>query len=142
MIIDRIRSPLIRANIFEQIQIRRRNALSAARAVSPRRSPPSTGSAWPSVTCGVFWRKMVDRNEEVGAISSASTSDPEDVRADEQQQARAFLRERFLRVVTGIVGKEKLRVIRSRIYIPLSISMYDSIDLQVDSRHSYLCRKL
>lgn len=41
---------------------------------------------------------------ETNITSSADTADLE-FAAPEKQKARAFLRERFLRVITGIVGK-------------------------------------
>lgn len=43
--------------------------------------------------------------EETDVISNTDATDSE-VATLEKQQARAFLRERFLRVVTGIVGKK------------------------------------
>ncbi|XP_029661880.1 gem-associated protein 7-like [Formica exsecta] len=42
---------------------------------------------------------------ETDITSSANTADLE-FAAPEKQKARAFLRERFLRVITGIVGKQ------------------------------------
>ncbi|XP_032662693.1 gem-associated protein 7-like [Odontomachus brunneus] len=45
------------------------------------------------------------QQEEVNGVSSANTANLE-FATPEKQQARAFLRERFLRVVTGIVGKQ------------------------------------
>lgn len=45
------------------------------------------------------------QHEEVSAISSTNTTNLE-FATPEKQRARTFLRERFLRVVTGIVGKK------------------------------------
>lgn len=47
---------------------------------------------------------MVEK-KEAGVISSVDATDLEFATA-EKQRARSFLRERFLRVVTGIIGKK------------------------------------
>ncbi|XP_050455730.1 gem-associated protein 7-like [Cataglyphis hispanica] len=47
---------------------------------------------------------MIEQTE-TDITSSANTADLE-FAAPEKQKARAFLRERFLRVITGIVGKQ------------------------------------
>lgn len=49
-------------------------------------------------------RKMAEE-EETGATSSVDTTKFEYATA-EKQQARAFLRERFLRVVNGLIGEK------------------------------------
>jgi len=50
---------------------------------------------------------MIEAEEISEDSSVARPSDPEFATL-EKQRARAFLRERFLRVITGIVGKKKL----------------------------------
>lgn len=53
---------------------------------------------------------MIEEDEETNVTSNTNTPD---FATPEKQEARAFLRERFLRVVTGIVGKKFHECLRS-----------------------------
>lgn len=40
------------------------------------------------------------------SLSSGSIEDTNDFSSVKKQEARAFLRERFLRIITGVIGKK------------------------------------
>lgn len=49
---------------------------------------------------------MVEGDEEVSVVPGTSAGNNMDFATPEKQEARAFLRERFLRVITGIIGEK------------------------------------
>lgn len=55
------------------------------------------------VLCANFWKSTMLDNDSESEKSEERVVEPEFANPD-MQKARAFLRERFLRVVTGIVG--------------------------------------
>jgi len=63
---------------------------------------------------------------EEADTSTAKTADL-GFAAPEKQKARAFLRERFLRVITGIVGKKIHTIFANTLFILIKLKTFESI---------------
>lgn len=111
-----------------------------------RKLPADSAISWILLRCSEkpSQQKMIQREEE-SAVPGANTTNL-GFATPEKQQARAFLRERFLRIVTGVVGKKFYSIIartRSVIFIkrrkfePFPASLVDTPMRQTSICHMY-----